>query len=159
MKKALLVILVLAACAGCNKTPDNTALKVKFSHTGCARTKADEGSATDTPSLITLKYVDGALEFIHTGAMLNCSVTWDGAECNAVVSGNVLSVTVEALGDPLRCMCPVDRIAAEISGLTLGEQYTLNYNCSGPHAPVSFVFNEDLLLILDESDLLTYYSE
>ena len=63
MKRTLLIMLALAAVAGCTKwnTPDSeeNTLSKGFKHTGCS--PVTRGLYTDDPSLLTLKYENGDL--------------------------------------------------------------------------------------------------
>ena len=159
MKRTLLIMLALAALAGCTKwnTPDSeeNTLSKDFKHTGCA---ADtRGLYTDDPSLLTLKYENGDLRVTRTNAELNCAFKERGLTCKAYVEGNIIHYDVvyekemEGVAD---CICLVEKMTSVVTGLEKGKEYIFQYSALDfGLKPITFTFDSSLHKIYDVESL------
>ena len=148
MKRTLLIMLALAALAGCTKwnTPDSeeNTLSKDFKHTGCA---ADtRGLYTDDPSLLTLKYENGDLRVTRTNAELNCAFKERGLTCKAYIEGN--------------CICLVEKMTSVVTGLEKGKEYIFQYSALDfGLKPITFTFDSSLHKIYDVESLYNFITE
>ena len=159
MKRTLLIMLALAAVAGCTKwnTPDSeeNTLSKDFKHTGCS--PVTRGLYTDDPSLLTLKYENGDLRVTRTNAELNCAFKERGLTCKAYIEGNVIHYDVvyeqEGIG-VADCICLVEKMTSTVSGLEEGQVYVLQYSdLDFSLKPITFTFKKGLHEIYDVESL------
>lgn len=145
MRKHLILLLVLVLLPCCGK---DTAVTSDFTHTGCARTKADPGK--EPASQLILRYTAGGLVIIRTNATLNCSIKDGGITCEVSVEGNSIHYhAYETDGKTLKCLCQVERMSSTITGLKTDREYILDYTCDGAYYPINFHYGKDLDIILD----------
>ena len=164
MKRTLLIMLALAAVAGCTKwnTPDSeeNTLSKGFKHTGCS--PVTRGLYTDDPSLLTLKYENGDLRVIRTNAELNCAFKERGLTCKAYIEGNVIHYDVVYEKDEqmvANCFCLVEQMTSAVAGLEKGKDYILQFSVPDfVLKPITFTFNEELHKIFDVESLYNIVS-
>lgn len=159
MKRTLLIMLALAAVAGCTKwnTPDSeeNTLSKGFKHTGCS--PVTRGLYTDDPSLLTLKYENGDLRVIRTNAELNCAFKERGLTCKAYIEGNVIHYDVvyeqEGVG-VADCICLVEKMTSAVTGLEKGKEYIFQYSALDfGLKPITITFDRGLHQIYDVETL------
>lgn len=65
--------------------------------------------------------------------------------------GNVISFhAYETDGPIMKCLCPVDNMSSVVAGLSLGNEYVLDYKCGNDtFIPISFTYSKDLQMVLD----------
>lgn len=154
-----LVLILFSSLLVCFCAKENVVQLTGFTDTGCGRetvsvlTKSWDGRV---PTL-TLKYSPEGLVIIHTDAVLNCSINDGGIGCDFSIDGNVIKLrTYEKNGAFLKCICPVDRMSATVSGLRTGSEYVLEYTCgSTTYVPIDFLYGKDLDKVID-LDLYSY---
>lgn len=123
---------------------------VSFSAPGCSHTKApgDEYIVGKVQAgTLHLQNRKGNLRITLSGLSDNCSIK-EGFDCRSTLEGSVIFVNVAAKSKlSANCICAVDDIETELSGLEEGE-YTLIYNYQSSDEDitqeVAFVFSSRL---------------
>ena len=151
MRRVLFFFISALLLWGCAK--ETTVELVKFDDTGCSKgTKAPETKADATPgSQLILEYTDAGLLVTRTDAIMNCSIGAGGISFDVSTEGTVINChAYETAGPIMKCICPVDRMAATIAGLRSGREYALNYSCSDVTlSPISFTYKKGMRVVID----------
>lgn len=132
MSTCHLVAIVAAAiiAASCSSMSADRDFKLaSFSAPGCSHTKApSDDYIIDKVQVGTLHLQSkkGNLRITLSGLSDNCSIK-EGFDCSATLEGSTIYVNVTAKSDlSANCICAVDDIVTELSGLEKGG-YTLIY--------------------------------
>lgn len=127
-----LAVIVAAAifAASCSSMSADRDFKLaSFSAPGCSHTKAPSDDYIIEKvqvGTLHLQSKRGNLKITLSGLSDNCSIK-EGFDCHARLEGSVIHVDVVAKSDEsANCICAVDDIVAELSGLEKGG-YTLIY--------------------------------
>lgn len=151
MKRLLFILIPALLLCFCGK--DNSVQLVSFTDSGCSNAvmSPDTRGGDALPSRLTLKYSQEGLVITRTNAIMNCSIRLSGIGCEATLEGNVVHLNVYAKGDKLRCTCPVDTMSSTVAGLRTGTDYVLDYSCDGAYSPISFYYEEGMMMVVDLS--------
>ena len=158
MKRLIFTLLLSALLfCSCDKEGSVAVQLAAFTDTGCGRENIMTKSWEDRHPVMTLMDTPEGLVITHNDAVLNCSIVNGGIGCDLSVEGNVVKLrTYEKDGDFLKCICPVDEMSATVSGLSVGNEYVLEYSCgSTTYVPIDFYYRKGLHMVID-LDLYTY---
>ncbi len=145
-----IAFIVMSLCLLCACSKEASVELVSVTDTGCAREDVATRGVALGESLLKLEYSDAGLVVTRTNVELNCSIKTGGVRCNVSCEGSDIYCEVfETDGKSLRCTCPVESVTANIAGLQLGQEYTINYTCGASFIPISFTYSEDLNMVLD----------
>lgn len=126
---AVLVAAAIIAVSCSSMSADRDFKLVSFSAPGCSHTKApsDEYIIEKVQvGTLHLQSRKGNLKITLSGLSDNCSIK-DGFDCQARLDGSTIYVNVTAKSElSANCICAVDDIVTELSGLEKGG-YTLIY--------------------------------
>ena len=146
-----LILLAAALLLGaCNHQQPEAPVTVEFQHTGCGRNQETKADSYVTSQLI-LEYTDGGLLITRTNATLNCSLV-NGITCDLNVQDGVIRYHAYVTdGGTMKCLCPVERMTALVSGLRENKEYTLEYSCDNSYRPITFYYAKGLKVTFDLS--------
>ena len=149
--KHIIIFAAALLLGACNHNQPDGPVSVEFQHTGCGRYQ-DTKAADDymNPQLI-LEYTDGGLLITRTNAILNCSLV-NGITCDLSVQDGVIRYHAYVTdGGIMKCLCPVERMTALVSGLRENTEYALEYVCDGVYRPITFYYAKGLKATFDLS--------
>lgn len=136
----------VAIAISCTSMFDSGNFKlVSFSAPGCSHTKApgdDYIVEKVQAGTLHLQSKNGNLKITLSGLSDSCAIK-DGFDCQATLNGSYIYVNVVAKSEsPADCICAVDDIVTELSGLEQ-DKYTLVYKYKSPDEDITqeVVFN------------------
>ena len=146
-----LILLAAALLLGaCSHNQPEGPVTAEFQHTGCGRNQETKADGYVTSQLI-LKYTDGGLLITRTNATLNCSLV-NGITCDLSLQDGILHYHAYVTdGGTMKCLCPVERMTALVSGLRENTEYTLDYSCDNTYRPITFYYAKGLKVTFDLS--------
>ncbi|MDO5443544.1 MAG: hypothetical protein Q4G10_07720 [Bacteroidia bacterium] len=146
---ATLVAALVSMAAGCTSMFENGEFKVASFRGGeCIHTKASQvDTAYAKVGTLLLECSGGNLKTTLSGIEDNCSIK-EGFDCSAMLDGRIIYIDVTAKSEwSANCICHVDDIVTEISGLEKGE-YTLVYNYKSSTMDITEKVRFDFSLLL-----------
>ena len=149
MKKYFMAIFAVLLLAGCGKDGLQVPQTGEIVSTGCAsETKAGLFSKGE-PKLI-LEYTPDGLRVTMKDMEMNCSIKRGGISCYVSVEGNVIHYSAyETDGATANCSCLVEEMSSVVSGLKLGEEYTIYYSCVWALVPIDFTYRKGFRKVID----------
>ena len=119
--------IIAASCT--SMSADRDFKLASFSAPGCSHTKAPSDEyiiEKKQVGILHLQSKRGNLKITLSGLSDNCAIK-EGFDCSATLKGSTINVNVTAKSDEsANCICAVDDIVTELSGLEKGG-YTLIY--------------------------------
>lgn len=147
--RRLILLAAALLLSACNHNQPDGPVTVDFHHTGCGRNQ--DTKAGYVTSQLILEYTDGGLLITRTNATLNCSLV-NGITCDLNVQDGVIRYHAYVTdGGTMKCLCPVERMTALVSGLRENKEYTLEYSCDNTYRPITFYYAKGLKVTFDLS--------